>query len=104
MMRNLRAATVSLAIVALASCSPSERQQTGDDLRSDMPLRDAPYFAQHEQERVEMARICEKWKSSQRPLASWPSVVVNNCNNVDTANQLIQAKKDRDEFKKGMGI
>ncbi len=51
-----------------------------------------------------MARICEKWKASQRPLASWPSVAVNNCNNVDTANQLIQAKKDRDEFKRGMGI
>lgn len=104
MMRNLRAATVSLAIVALASCSPSERQQTGDDLRSDMPLRDPPYFVQHEQERVEMAGTCGKWKASQRPLASWPSVVVNNCNNVDTANQLIRSKKDRDEFKKGMGI
>lgn len=104
MVRNLRAAIVSLAIVALASCSPSERQQTGDDLRSDMPLRDATYFTQHEQERVEMAAICEKWKASQRSLASWPSVVVNNCNNIDTANQLIQLKKDRDEFKKGMGI
>lgn len=104
MVRNLRAAIVSLAIVALASCSPSERQQTGDDLRSDMPLRDATYFTQHEQERVEMVAICEKWKASQRPLASWPSVVVNNCNNIDTANQLIQSKIDRDEFKKGMGI
>lgn len=104
MLRTMRAAFVSLAVVTLASCSPSERQQTGDDLRSDMPLRDATYFTQHEQERVEMAGICEKWKASQRPPASWPSVVVSNCNNVDTANQLIQSKKDRDEFKKGMGI
>ncbi|GEM_PF-1240348 len=103
-MRTMRAATVILAIGALVSCSPSERQQTGDDLRSDMPLRDATYFTQHEQDRVEMAGICEKWKASQRPPASWPSVVVNNCNNVDTAKQLIQSKKDQDEFKKGMGI
>ena len=104
MLRTIRAATVSLAIITLASCSPSERQQTGDDLRSDMPPRDANYFMQHEQERAEMAGVCEKWKASQRPPASWPSVVVSNCNNVDTANQLIQSKKDRDEFKKGMGI
>lgn len=104
MLRTMRAAFVSLAVVTLASCSPSERQQTGDDLRSDMPLRDAAYFTQHEQERVEMAGICEKWKASQRPPASWPSVVVSNCNNVDTAKQLIQSNKDRDEFKKGMGI
>jgi hypothetical protein len=104
MLRTIRAATVSLAIITLASCSPSERQQTGDDLRSDMPLRDANYFMQHEQERAEMAGVCEKWKASQRPPTSWPSVVVSNCNNVDTANQLIQSKKDRNEFKKGMGI
>ncbi|MBW6533001.1 hypothetical protein KZ820_19840 [Sphingomonas sp. RRHST34] len=104
MLRTTRAAIFSLAIVALASCSPSERQQTGDDLRSDMPLRDATYYTQHEQDRVGMAGVCEKWKASQRPPSSWPSVVVNNCNNVDTANQLIQSKKDRDEFKKGMGI
>lgn len=104
MLRAVQAATLGLGIVALASCSPSERQQTGDDLRSDMPLRDATYYTQHEQERVEMAGTCEKWKASQRPPASWPSVVVNNCNNVETANQLIRSKKDRDEFKKGMGI
>jgi hypothetical protein len=104
MLRTIRTATVSLAIITLASCSPSERQQTGDDLRSDMPLRNANYYLQHEQERAEMAGVCEKWKASQRSPASWPSVVVSNCNNVDTANQLIQSKKDRDEFKKGMGI
>jgi len=104
MLRTTRAAIFSLAIVALASCSPSERQQTGDDLRSDMPLRDATYYTQHEQDRVEMAGVCKNWQASQRPPSSWPSVVVNNCNNVDTANQLIQSKRDRDEFKKGMGI
>ena len=51
-----------------------------------------------------MAGDCEKWKASQRPPASWPSVVVNNCNSVDLANQLLREKKDREEFKKGMGI
>lgn len=99
-----RAATVSMATAALAACSPSERQQTGDDLRSDMPLREATYYVEHEEDRVEMAGICEKWKASQRPPASWPSVVVNNCNNVDTAKQILQSKKDLSEFKKGMGI
>lgn len=98
-------AIVIATIVALASgCSPSERQQTGDDLRSDMPLRDATYYVQHEQQRMEMSGVCEKWKASQRPPASWPSVVVNNCNNVETAKQLLQSKKDRAEFKKGMGL
>jgi len=100
-----RAVAVIVAIVALASgCSPSERQQTGDDLRSDMPLRDANFYMQHDRERTEMAGVCEKWKASQRPPASWPSVVVNNCNNLDTADQLLQSKKDQDEFKKGMGL
>lgn len=100
-----RALAVIAAIVVLVSgCSPSERQQTGDDLRSDIPLRDATYFMQHEQDRVKMADVCEKWKGSQRPPASWPAVVVSNCNSVDTANQLLQSKKDRDEFKKGMGL
>ncbi|ANC88540.1 hypothetical protein A7E77_16190 (plasmid) [Sphingomonas sp. NIC1] len=74
MLRTMRAAFVSLAVVTLASCSPSERQQTGDDLRSDMPLRDATYFTQHEQERVEMAGICEKWKASQRPQQAGPQL------------------------------
>lgn len=105
MIQSARAVAVLSAFVALVSgCSPSERQQTGDDLRSDMPLRDATYFMQHEQERNEMAGVCTKWKASQRPPASWPSVVVNNCNNLDTAIQLLQSKKDRDEFKKGMGL
>lgn len=105
MPHSSRAVAVIVAIVALAAgCSPSERQQTGDDLRSDMPLRDAPFYMQHDQERAEMAGDCEKWKASQRPPASWPSVVVNNCNSVDLANQLLREKKDREEFKKGMGI
>ena len=105
MPHSARAVAAIAALVALASgCSPSEQRQTGDDLRSDMPLRDAPFYMQHDEERAEMAGVCEKWKASQRPPASWPSVVVNNCNNVETANQLIKSKQDRDEFKKGMGL
>jgi hypothetical protein len=52
MLLTARTTTAVFASVALAACSPSERQQTGDDLRSDMPLRDATYYTQHEQERV----------------------------------------------------
>lgn len=97
--------TMVAAVFALvAGCSPSEQQQTGDGLRSDMPLREATYYVENEKDRIDMQGICEKWKGSQRPIASWPSVVVSNCNNVDTAKQLIQSKKDRDEFKKGMGL
>ena len=100
-----RNSLVSLALMALASgCSPSEKQQTGDDLRSDMPLRDATYYMENKGEREEMQGICQKWKASQRPPASWPSVIVSNCNSVDTANQLQQSKKDREEFRKGMGL
>lgn len=95
---------IGALLVLLSGCSPSEQKQTGDDLRSDMPLRDAHYFVDHESDRKEMSSICTKWKGSQRPITSWPSVVVSNCNNVDTANQLIQSKKDQDEFKRGMGI
>lgn len=105
MLQMSRAVVVIGTIVALASgCSPSERQQSGDDLRSDMPLRDAAYYMQHEQQRAEISGVCAKWKASQRPPASWPSIVVNNCNNVETAQQLLRSKKDRDEFKKGMGL
>lgn len=96
---------VLVALLALVpGCSPSEQQQTGDGLRSDMPLRDATYYMEHQSEREEMQSVCQKWKASQRPPASWPSVVVSNCNNVDTSNQLLQSKKDREEFRKGMGL
>lgn len=97
--------SVGASILALlAGCSPSEQQQTGDGLRSDMPLRETAYYVENERARVDMQVVCEKWKGSQRPIASWPSVVTSNCDNVDTAKQLVQSKKDREAFKKGMGL
>ncbi len=51
-----------------------------------------------------MQGVCDAWKASQRSPFSWPSVVVETCNNVASANEAIRRKKDRDDFKKGMGI
>lgn len=88
----------------LAGCSKSEQQQTGNGLRSDMQLHDTAYYVANEAARVEMQGVCDKWKASQRSPFSWPSVVVETCNNVAGANEAIRRKKDRDDFKKGMGI
>jgi hypothetical protein len=88
----------------IAGCSPSEREQSGDGLRSDMPLRDTAFYAENQPERQEMEAVCAQWKSSQRAPASWPSIVVSTCNNVDSANELLRSRKDREDFKKGMGV
>jgi hypothetical protein len=88
----------------LAGCSKSEQQQTGNELRSDMQLHDTAYYVANEAVRVDMQGVCDKWKASQRSPFSWPSVVVETCNNVASANEAIHRKKDRDDFKKGMGI
>jgi len=94
----------ALALTFVSGCSQSEQNQTEDDLRSDMPLRDAAFYMKNQPQRQEMETVCADWKSSQRPPASWPSIVVSTCNNVDTANELLRSRKDRDEFKKGMGV
>ncbi|AOF95413.1 hypothetical protein [Sphingobium sp. RAC03] len=95
---------IALAFTFISGCSPSEKDQTGDHLRSDMPLRDVAFYTENQPQRQEMEAVCADWKSSQRPPASWPSIVVSTCNNVDTANELLRSRKDRDEFKKGMGV
>ena len=95
---------IALVLAFVTGCSSSEKDQTGDDLKSDMPLRDVAFYTDNQPQRQEMEAVCSDWKSSQRPPASWPSVVVSTCNNVDTANELLRSKKDRDEFKKGMGV
>lgn len=92
----------SLAFVS--ACSKSEQQQTGDGLRSDMPLHDVTYYVANNAARVEMQSVCDQWKASQHAPLSWPSVVVQTCNNVASANEAIRQKKDRADFKKGMGI
>ena len=33
-----------IGAIALSACSPSEEAQTGDGLRSDIPLRNVEYF------------------------------------------------------------
>lgn len=91
-------------LVLLAACSKSEQQQSADGLRSDMQLHDAAYYVANDAARAEMQGVCDKWKASQRSPFSWPSVVVETCNNVASANEVIRQKKDREEFKKGMGI
>src|SRR3546814_7971245 len=59
-----------------------------------MPLRSAKYFMQNKDELTEVDTICTAWKASQRPPLSWPAVVVNNCNNVDTAKTLLLNKNE----------
>lgn len=105
-MAGSRQSAVGVVIVLclLSGCSKSEQRQTGDDLRSDMQLHDVAYYVNHDAERKEMQGVCEKWKASQRSPFSWPSVVVETCNNVTDADEAIRQRKDRQEFKNGMGI
>ncbi len=51
-----------------------------------------------------MDSVCTAWKGSQRPLTSWPAVVAENCNNIDSAKYQIIQKREREKFKKQMGI
>ncbi|MBW4655674.1 MAG: hypothetical protein KME20_21935 [Kaiparowitsia implicata GSE-PSE-MK54-09C] len=90
--------------MALSACSPSEKAQTGDGLRSDIPLRTVDYFVKNNAERTEMEAVCTDWKGSQRPITSWPAVVTENCNNADTARYQLIQKREREKFKKQMGI
>ncbi|AMK26608.1 hypothetical protein VVT58_22660 (plasmid) [Sphingobium sp. SJ10-10] len=90
--------------LALSACSPSEKAQTGDGLRSDIPLRTVAYFIKNDSDRAEMDAVCTAWKGSQRPITSWPAVVTENCNNADTARYQLIQKREREKFKKQMGI
>lgn len=91
-------------LLALAACGTKESGNSQDNLRSDMPLRSAKYFMEHKGEMAEVDAICTSWKASQRPPLSWPAVVVNNCNNVDTAKTLLLNKADTDKLRKEAGI
>lgn len=93
-----------LTFLAVAGCSPSEKSQKGEDLRSDIPLRTILYLSEHPYEAKEIQAMCDRWKGSQRPISSWPSVVTQNCNNVDAA-RLRNLQRDQSErMKKQMGI
>jgi len=96
---------VTVAVVlALPACSPSEKAQTGDNLRSDIPLRTIEYLMDHPEEAAEVRKMCDQWKSSQRPIASWPSVVTGNCNNDDSVRMLKIEDEQRAKRNKQMGI
>lgn len=88
-------------VLALAGCGTKEGDQSGaNELRSDMELQSAAYFMEHRDALAEMDAICTDWKGSQRPPMSWPSVVVNNCNNVDTAKTAIQNKSETEKLRR----
>lgn len=93
-----------LPLLALAACSPSEKSQTGENLRSDMPLRTIQYLSEHPEEAAQVQAMCDQWKKSQRPLASWPAVVTENCNNTNAARLRNLQREQRERMKKQMGI
>ena len=88
----------------LAACTQSEKGQDGSELRSDLPLRDTQYLIAHPVELQTIKSVCAAWKGSQRPPGSWPSVVVANCNNADSADQFNRSTEERAKFRKEMGI
>lgn len=91
-------------LVALAACGTKESGSDQGDLRSDMPLRTAKYYMDNKGDLAATDAICNNWKASQRPPMSWPAVVVNNCNNVDTAKTLLQNEAEREKLRKEAGI
>jgi hypothetical protein len=91
-------------LLALVACGTKESGSGQSSLRSDMPLRTAKYYMDNQGELAETDAICTTWKASQRPPASWPAVVVNNCNNVDTAKTLLRNKADTDKLRNEAGI
>lgn len=88
----------------LSACSPSEKTQRGDDLRSDIPLRSIKYLSENPSDAGEVKVMCEQWKNSQRAIASWPGVVTQNCANLDAANLRNLQVQQRENMKRQMGI
>lgn len=93
-----------LCLLLLAACGTNESGTDQAELRSDMPLRTAKYFMENQAELNQVDSICTEWKASQRPPASWPAVVVNNCNNADTAKTLLLNKAETDKLRREAGI
>ena len=102
-MRYTNALTV-LSVTTLLACTPSEKQQTGDDLRSDLPLRSIKYLAENPKEAGVVEAMCDKWNSSHRPVSSWPPGVAENCNNANAARYRNLQTKQRENMKKQIGI
>lgn len=91
-------------ILALAACGSKDSPSNQGELRSDMPLRTAKYYMENRGELADIDAICTAWKASQRPPMSWPSVVVNNCNNADTARTMLLNKAETEKLRKEAGI
>lgn len=98
----LRSSLAALVLLG-AGCSPSEETQTGDTLRSDIPLRSEQYLFDHPDEAAEIKQVCDQWKASQRPLASWPAVVTENCNNENAARYRRLQKEQSEHMQRQMG-
>jgi len=92
------------AACGLVACTQSEEGQDASGLRSDLFLRDTQYLIAHRAELQTVNSVCVAWKQSQRPVGSWPSVVVSNCNNAEGANEFIRSTEQRAKFRKEMGI
>jgi K+-transporting ATPase c subunit len=88
----------------LGACSRSEVSQSGNGLKSDIPARSAEYQLAHPSEATAIQMMCSEWKGSQRPIASWPAVVTENCNNNDTARMLQLEDERREKLKRQAGI
>jgi hypothetical protein len=95
---------MALPLMALVACTPSENKQSGDDLRSDLPLRSIKYLADNPKAAEEIEAMCKQWKSSQRPISSWPAVVAENCNNANAARYRNIQAEQRENMKRQIGI
>lgn len=104
MPRRARTASGLSLVGLILACTPAEQQQDADGLASDMQLYAVKDLMARPALLAEVNAVCDKLKASQRPPMSFPAVVINNCNNADSAKQLELQRKDREQFKRGMGI
>jgi|AntDeeMinimDraft_5_1070356.scaffolds.fasta_scaffold41804_2 hypothetical protein len=88
----------ALLLLALVGCGSNTTSAPDNELRSDMPARTVGYYVANNAEMREMDAICDTWKASQRPVATWPSVIFQNCNNVDGAKQSLSRRADTDKL------
>lgn len=91
-------------LLAVAACGTNEPGASDPQLRSDMPARTAGFYVEHRDELTQMETVCGAWRASQRPQASWPSVVFGNCNSVNTAKTMISNDAETQKLRKEAGI
>lgn len=99
-----------ILVGAVCGCSSENKAADGTSvttdapLTSDMTLRSVQYFVEHQDEALEVRKACDAWKGSQRPVMSWPSVVMQNCENEGTAHATILQRKNNDHMMQQMGV